>query len=135
MHTTMLGDRGRGDQRGCPKQEGGLKLIRFESPRWRPKSSSSPSRVPAPVCLKLVTQDAFRLRFRRSTYGWKVNLIRKPIQVVTRQKLFRINGNHDHKSASRIYQGAATPSFGPLDRVSCLGPLGVRPGGVMSRAL
>ena len=39
MHTTMLGDRGWGDQRGCPNREGGPKLIRFESPRWRPKSS------------------------------------------------------------------------------------------------
>ena len=72
MHTTMLGDRGRGDQRWCPNREGVPKLIRFKSPRWRPKSSSSPSRVSGPVCLKLVTQDAYGLRFRRSTYGWKI---------------------------------------------------------------
>ena len=43
-------------------------------------SSSSPIRAPGPICLKLVTQDASGLRFRRSTYGWKYNLIRKPIQ-------------------------------------------------------
>ena len=85
---------------------------------------SSLPRPPEPVCLKLVTQDVSGLRFRRSTYGWKANLIRKPIQVVSHQNLFGINRNHDHKSASRICQGAATPSFGPLDRVSCLGPLG-----------
>ena len=87
-------------------------------------SSSSTVRAPGPVYLKLVTQDAFGLCFRRSIYGWKDNLIRKPIQVVSRQKTFRINGNYQNKSASRIYYGAATPSFGPLDRVSCLNPLG-----------
>ena len=70
---TMLGDRGRGDQRGCPNREGGLKLIRFESPWWRPKSSSSPSRVPGPVYHKTGHTGVFGLRFRRSTYGWKAN--------------------------------------------------------------
>ena len=89
---------------------------------------SSLPRPPGPVFLKLITQDASGLRFRRSTYGWKANLIRKPIQVVSRQKLFGINGNRRNKSASRICQGAATPSFGPLDHVSSLGPLGARPG-------
>ena len=48
--------------------------------------------------------------------------------MVSRQKLFGINGNHGHKTAFRICQGAATPSFGPLDHVSCLGPLGAHPG-------
>ena len=89
---------------------------------------SSLPRPPGPVCLKLVTQDTSGLRFRRSTYGWKANLIRKPTQVVSRQKLFGINGNRRNKLASRICQGAATPSFGPLDHVSSLGPLGARLG-------
>ena len=83
-------------------------------------SSSSPVRAPGPVYLELVTQDASGLHFRRSTYGWKANWIRKPTQLVSRQKAFRINGNHRIKSASRILQGAATPSFGPLDHVSSL---------------
>ena len=48
--------------------------------------------------------------------------------MVSRQNPFGINRNRRNKSASRIYQGAATPSFGPLDHVSCLGPLGVRQG-------
>ena len=66
IHMTMLGEPygDQGDQRGCHKQEGGPKLIRFESPRCRPKSSSSPSRVPGPICLKLVTQNASKLYFR-----------------------------------------------------------------------
>jgi len=64
IHMTMLGEAygEQGDQRGCPKREGGPKLIRFKSPRWRPKSSSSPSRPLGPVCLKLVTQDASGVR-------------------------------------------------------------------------
>jgi hypothetical protein len=63
---TMLGELhgGQGDQQGHPNREGGPKLIRFESPRWRPKSSLSPPRNPEPVCLELVTQDAYGLRFR-----------------------------------------------------------------------
>jgi hypothetical protein len=28
-----------GVQQGFPSQEGGLRLIRFESPRWRPKAT------------------------------------------------------------------------------------------------
>jgi hypothetical protein len=113
-HMTILGELhgGQGDQQGHPNREGGPKLIRFESPRWRPKSSSSPPRNPGLVCLELVTQDTFGLCFRWSIYGWKAYLIRKPIQVVPRQKLFGINGNRRNKSLSRIYQGAVSPSFG-----------------------
>ena len=58
-------------------------------------SNSSPARAPGPVCLKLVTQDASGLCFSRSTYGWKANLIRKTIQVVSCQKTFEINGNRE----------------------------------------
>ena len=41
MHTTMIGAwyGGVGGQQRCPSQEGGLRLIRFESPRWRPKAT------------------------------------------------------------------------------------------------
>ena len=89
-----------------------------------PNQVSSPCRVPGPVYHKTGHTGAYGLHFRRSTYGWKANLIRKPTQVVSHQKLFGINGNRRSKSASRIYQSAAIPSFGPLDRVSSLGPLG-----------
>jgi hypothetical protein len=115
-HMTMLGELhgGQGDQQGHPNREEGQKLIRFESPRWRRKSSSSPPRNPGPICLELVTQDASELRFRWSIYGWKAYLIRKPTQVVPRQKLFGINRNRRNKSPSRICQGAVSPSFGPF---------------------
>ena len=106
-----------------------------QKPEARSNKISSLPRPPGPVYLKLVTQDASGLCFRRSTYGWKPNLIRKLIQVVSHQKLFGINRNNQNKSASRICQGAATPSFGPLDRVSCLGPLGGTSRGVMPKTL
>jgi hypothetical protein len=116
MHMTMLGEshEGQRDQQGHPNREGGPKLIRFESSRWRSKSSSSLSRAPGVVCSKMDAQATYGLRFRRSTYGWKAYLIRKPTQVVPRQKLFGINVNRRNKSASRIYQGAVSPSFGPF---------------------
>ena len=86
--------------------------------------SSSLSRSLGAAHTKNDTQAAYGVRFRRSIYGWKANLIRKPMQVVSHQNPFGINDNCRNKSSSRICQGAATPSFGPLDRVSCLGPLG-----------
>jgi hypothetical protein len=65
MHITMLGEshEGQRDQHGHPNREGGPKLIRFESPRWRPKSNSSPSRAPGAVCSKMDAQVAYGLRF------------------------------------------------------------------------
>jgi hypothetical protein len=39
MHTTMIGAwNGVEVQQGFPSQQGGPRLIRFESPRWRPKA-------------------------------------------------------------------------------------------------
>ena len=94
-----------------------------QKPEARSNMISSLPRPLGPVCLKLVTQDASRLCFRRFTHGWKANLIRKPIQVVSHQKPFGINRNRRNKSASRICQGAATPSFGPLDPCIMFGPI------------
>ena len=65
-------------------------------------SSSSPVRTPGSVCLKLVTQNASRLRFRRFIYGWKANLIRKPIQVVSHQKTLE---------STRIIETSQRPEF------------------------
>ena len=47
MHMTMFGTwYGRlGGQQGCPSQEGGPRLIRFESPRWRPKETKVRARL------------------------------------------------------------------------------------------
>jgi hypothetical protein len=36
----MIGaSHGKGVQQGCPSKEGGPRLIQFESPRWRPKTT------------------------------------------------------------------------------------------------
>ena len=98
--------------------------VRVPEVKAQSNSSSSPSRSPGAARTKKDVQVAYDVCFGHSLYGWKDNLISKLIQVVSRQKLFEINGNHRNKSASRICQGAATPSFGPLGHVSCLGPLG-----------
>ena len=73
IHMTMLGEPygDQGDQRGCPSQEGGPRLIRFESPRWRPKATQ------VRVCLGLQDQSTLNWLF-----GWKANWIRKPTQLV-----------------------------------------------------
>ena len=54
MHMTMFGAwyGGVGEQQGCPSQEGGPRLIRFESPRWRPKATK------VRVCLGLQDQSS-----------------------------------------------------------------------------
>jgi hypothetical protein len=44
------------------------------------------------------------------------------------QNSFWVDENHQNKWTSRIYQGAASHSFGPLARVLCWSPLGLRPG-------
>ena len=57
MHMIIFGawDGGEGGQQGCPSQEGGPRLIRFESPRWRPS--------PTEVGVHLGFQD-------QSTLNW-----------------------------------------------------------------
>ena len=83
--------------------------VRVPEVEAQSNSSSSLPRSPGPVCLKLVTQDTSGLRFRWSTNGWKANLITKPIQVVSHQKLFGIHRNCRNKLASTIYLCVASP--------------------------
>jgi hypothetical protein len=45
-------------------------------------SSSSPTRGPGAVFGKTDAHATNGVRFRRSTYGWKVNFIELPIQLV-----------------------------------------------------
>jgi hypothetical protein len=44
------------------------------------------------------------------------------------QNFFWVDGNRQNKWASRICQGAVSPSVVPLARVPCWNPLGFRPG-------
>jgi hypothetical protein len=71
------------------------------------------------VCMKLDTRVAYRLRLRWSTYGWKDNFIRKPMEVVPLQNSIRINRNSQNKLTSGIYHDAASSSFGALGIVTC----------------
>ena len=91
-------------------------------------STSSPPRNPGAGRTKIDVQDAYRLRFQRFLIPWKDNFITFPMPPVSPQNSIGVNGKRRNKSASRICQGAASPSFGPLGRVSCWSPLGARPG-------
>src|SRR6266540_245160 len=87
-------------------------------------STSSPPRNPGAGRTKIDAQDAYRLRFQRFLIPCKDNFITFPMPPVSPQNSIGVNGKHQNKSASRICQGAASPSFGPLGRVSCWSPLG-----------
>ena len=110
-----------GDQQDFPSREDGPKLIRFESPRWRPKnnSSSSPPRNLGAAHTKNDAQIAYRVRFGRSLYGWKYNFKEPPMALASDPNSLGVNGNHQNNVTSRIYQGAAPPSFGLLSHVPC----------------
>ena len=125
MGTTTIGEwhRDPRDQHRYPNRDGGPKLIRFELPRWRPKSSSSSSPSPSAVHTKINAQVAYVVHFGHSLYGWKDNFKELPMAPVSGQNSFEVNGNCQNKRTSRICHGAATPSFGLLAHVSCWGPL------------
>ena len=91
-------------------------------------STSSPPRNPGAGRTKIDVYDAYRLRFQRFLIPWKDNFITFPMPPVSPQNSIGVNRKRRNKLASRICQGAASPSFGPLGRVSCWSPLGARPG-------
>ena len=95
MDTTTLGEwhRDSRDQHGFPNRDGGLKLIRFESPRWRPKSSSSSSRSAGAARTKNDAQAAYGAHFGRSLYGWKENFKELPMEPVSGPNSFGVDGN------------------------------------------
>ena len=125
MGTTTIGEwhRDPRDQHGYLNRDGGPKLIRFESPRWRPKSSSSSSWSPRAASTKINVQVAYGVHFGRSLYGWKDNIKELPMAPVSGRNSFGVEANCQNYRTSRIYHGAVTPSFGLLARVSCWGPL------------
>ena len=79
-----------------------------------PDAASKDALVPPDLPVTSFPADVFQSRHPDTTARCFYTCSQKP---------FGINGNRRNKSASKICQGAATPSFGPLDRVSCLGPL------------
>jgi len=131
MHTAMFGgwNEGQEDQHWFPRREGGPKLIMFESPRWRPKSSSSLPRCPGPACTKNDAKAAYRVRFGRSLYGWKDNFKDLPMTLVSDPNSLGVDRNRRNKGTPRICHGVVTSSFGLLAHVSCWGPLWMWLGG------
>ena len=117
-----------GDQQGFPSREDGPKLIRFESPRWRPKnnSSSSSPRSPGAAHTKNDAQVAYGVCFGRSLYGWKDNFKELTMALVSGPNSLGINGNHRNNVTSRICQGLRHRLLGccPMYRVGPSGPSG-----------
>jgi hypothetical protein len=91
-------------------------------------STSTPPRIPEPNFTKTNALATYGLGFGHSIYFWNQNFIELPMAPVPPQKSFRVDRNHPYKWASRICQGAMSPSVRPLARVPCWSPLGLRPG-------
>ena len=75
-------------------------------------STSFQFRTPGVARTKTDAQVAYRVRFGRSLYGWKDNFKMLSMAQVSGQTSSGVDGNHPRKLTSRIYPGAATPSFG-----------------------
>jgi hypothetical protein len=87
MHTTMIGawNGVENVQQGFPSQQGGPRLIWFESPRWRPKAIQVRVQFgrPGAVRNKTDAQVAYGVGFVRSIYAWKQNFIELPMAPVS----------------------------------------------------
>jgi hypothetical protein len=77
----------------------------------RTDSSSFLFRIPRTTRNKMDAQVAYGVGFVRSLYGWKNNFAELPMAPVSGPNSSRIDENCLNKLTSRIYSGAATPSF------------------------
>ena len=106
MYTAKYGEwhEDEGDLQGFPSRVEGPKLIRFESPRWRPKnnSSSSPPRSPRAARTKNDAQVAHGVYFGRSLYRWKDNFKELPMAFVSGPNSLGVNRNSQNNMTSRI---------------------------------
>jgi hypothetical protein len=68
--------------------------------------------------------NSYGVRLGRSLYGWNGIFIEIPMALVSYPNSIWVDGNHWNKWTSRICQGAPSPPFGPLARVSCRSPWG-----------
>ena len=94
------------------------------------KLASGLFRGPGAVCTKIAAQVTYGLGFGRSLYGWKAKKITFQMALVPGPNSSRVDGKMFYNLASRICLSAVSLPFGLLDRVSCLGPLGLHPGGL-----
>jgi hypothetical protein len=86
--------------------------------------------TPGIVHTKTDAHFAYIVGFGCSLYGWKDNLKKLPMALVSGPNSSGVDGNRLHNLTSRICSGAATPSFGLLGRVSCQGPFRACPRGL-----
>jgi hypothetical protein len=76
-------------------------------------STSFQFRTPGIARTKMGAHVAYGVGFGCSLYGWKDNFKKLPMEQVSGPNSSGVDGNRLHKLTSRIYSGAATPSFGP----------------------
>jgi hypothetical protein len=100
-------------QQGFISQEGGPRLIQFESPRWRPKRIQVRSQFGVPDQYTLKTTPKSHTKSVLDV-GWKQNFMMFPMALVWGTNSSWVNGNHQKKWTSRICQGAAPIPFGLL---------------------
>jgi hypothetical protein len=91
-------------------------------------STSIPTRISEPYFTKTDALATYGVGFGRSIYVWNQNFIELPMAPVPPQNAFWVDRNRWQNWASRILQGAVSPSLGPLARVPCWSPLGLCPG-------
>jgi hypothetical protein len=63
--------------------------------------------------MKTDTHATYRLCFRWSRYRWPAKETSFPAQLVPRQNMVGVDGNHHNKMTSRICHESATPVLGP----------------------
>ena len=81
--------------------------------------TSFPSRILETVCTKNDATATYRVRLRRTLYGWKDNFINFSTPLDSGPYLFGVNRNSRNKLTSRIWKGVAPPLLGqwPVYRV------------------
>ena len=80
-------------------------------------SISRPVRTTEVGLTKTDAQTTYGLRFERSTYRWKANVISFPTQLVSHHFDFRDDRKSRRNVMDKICQGAATPVFVPAGLV------------------
>jgi len=71
--------------------------------------SLSPTRNPGPPCIQIDVQDAYELRFGRSTHARKAKKITFPMGLVPCPTKIGVGRNHQNNSGVQNCFGAAPP--------------------------
>lgn len=85
-----------------PSKEGGPRLTKFESPRWRPNNNSSSGLTLSPGAFYLWLNAK---AFRQSTYGRNDNFVDLSMALVAWINYFGVNRNCQNKWTPKIFLG------------------------------